>query len=132
MKHLEAASQIFSFKDKTPNFDNNYYRIKLIQKDNTYVYSQVKSILSSTFSNIVVVNPVYNSVITLLYKSSTCEQADIMLTDYKGSILIKERKLLLGNKTNFISIPNKRLERGIYLLSIKRKNQIATKKVLIL
>jgi hypothetical protein len=132
LKHVEAASLTFSFKDKTPNFDNNYYRIKLIQKNNTFVYSQVKSILSSTFSNIVVVNPVYNSVITLLNKSSTCEEADIMLTDYKGSILIKERKLLLGNKTNFISIPKNRMEKGIYLLSIKSKNQIATKKILIL
>jgi hypothetical protein len=71
-------------------------------------------------------------VITLLYKSSTCEEAEIMLTDYKGSILIKERKLLLANKTNFISIPKNRIERGIYLLSIKSKDQIATKKILIL
>jgi hypothetical protein len=103
--------------DNKPNPGNNLYRLKIIQKENSVIYSQIRRLFinDDDFNFIVYPNPAVNRI-TVTTGSTT--GAQLKLLDITGKLILQQQ--LINNKTD-INLPP--LSPGIYLLRINEKNQ---------
>jgi hypothetical protein len=102
-----------------------YYRIKFVDFDGNYSYSEVKSILKTEFGTLdIFPNPTRN-VINI---QTTADQLDLLtkskvtLTDAAGRIILETN--LQAEILNVVDIRN--TSRGIYTLSISNESGILT------
>ena len=108
-----STVKAYTFSDKTNSSKNvSFYRIKMIDKDGAFTYSETKSVKASDVrSNLVLFpNPSHGSVkITL---TDMVEPTDVQLLDASGRLI--KATILLDIKT--IQINN--LQKGSYFVRI--------------
>ena len=96
-----------------------YYRLKMVNQDGSYIYSQVVS-LKRGFRNTrlnISPNPASSSA-TIRFKTERSETVDLILSDVTGKI-IANRKVYLQSGENNISIPEiAGLSNGLYTVRI--------------
>lgn len=119
-----TVTNSYSFKDNTKIETTTYYRLKMLNKDGTYSYSQVVVINNKLKNSIAIYpNPASESI-TVFYGS--------LLSNATASIIsLDGRKLkqvnLLAN-TSYTSINIQSLPKGMYLLQFKDGNNMQTMK----
>lgn len=112
---------VYNFTDYDGSKSGNtvYYRIKLIEKDGTYSYSNVIVIsykpISESSMNIYP-NPVKNKI-QVVVNSTTDETAQLRIVDNKGQI-ISTRTIQLKKGTNTFELNAESLTPGIYYTDI--------------
>jgi hypothetical protein len=100
----------YSFIDADAVNGLNYYRLKMVDKDNTYSFSRINSIILDGGLGIIYPNPVNESITLGIDNTKTISSLEIF--DTKGTRVLKTTKLV-SNKINV-----ERLIPGIYLLKI--------------
>lgn len=114
-----VVKQSYSFADNTPISGNNYYRLKIVDEDNSFEYSRIIHIHHQNTSreNIVSIypNPVINDL-TLVIESSSNRFAEIVISNIYGQEIHKlHQELTSGKNTVLIQAGN--LPAGTYILS---------------
>lgn len=121
-----STLQFYSFADNSNNLKEvSFYRIKMIDKDNSYTLSATKTVKGSLGKSdfIVFPNPsAGNAKITI---TDLSEQTNVMLLDNSGR-LIKQTTLI---NTNSLELNN--LQKGGYIIKItgKESGVTSTKKL---
>lgn len=112
----------YSFTDETPIEGNNFYRLKQIDLDGKFVYSQIKSVkIEGQNSLKIYPNPASDFI---YIKTFGQKIKSVELLDAKGSSIYKS-----NNTENKIDINNKTA--GIYFLNIEKVDgKLVVKKVL--
>jgi hypothetical protein len=107
----------YSFSDNNPSKSTSLYRLKLVDADNTFKYSEVRSVrgLSSTNNFTIFPNPSTNGTVKII-ASSASESFDVQLIDNLGKVL----KTTSLNNNNPILFTN--LKRGLYLIRMSNKS----------
>lgn len=101
----------YSVTDKTPAAGINYYRLKMVDMDNTYEYSEVKSVRTEAMSNVrVYPNPATSAVNISLPASAT----HVRLLNTAG-VVMQERKVT-GNST--VSLVTSNYTAGTYMVQV--------------
>ena len=109
-----ASVQSYSFVDKTPPaFNTNiYYRLKIIDKDGSYKYSSIESVMLKN-TGVVVENlstqpllPGKNGLFKI--QSNTSKNMNIAVTDMNGRLLY-HFNTTLSNGSNTIEIPGAKM-----------------------
>lgn len=115
----------YSLTDLQPIDGLNFYRLKMLDKDGTFRYSQVRKInFSNTGDHITVYpNPVINAKISIA-SSGNINRA--VLFDAAGKII---RSFVLHGRSNDLDLNG--IAKGIYQLKIFTDNTIHTEKILI-
>lgn len=120
----------YRFIDSTPMTGRNYYRIKQVDFDGKFSFSEIKSISISSMSLVysIVPNPAKN-FITLSFDKPQ-RQYNIIITDMQGKIVHVINNpsaiYMTQHKIDLSNIPN-----GIYLVSVMTNNGNYTQKLLI-
>lgn len=115
----EKGTHYYSFDDIDPKYGISYYRLKLIQIDDTFEYSEQQKIehtLEIPFS--IYPNPVTN-YLTIIHPTAKQESSmQIISTDGK-----KVLDLTIDDEDNKRSLDISNLNSGVYILIFKNDNQ---------
>ena len=111
----------YSFFDHTPNKSINYYRLKLVDKDRKYSYSDIKSINNITELQINLhPNPVKRNLI-LDFNSEKENKILIMVFNSEGkNVLQKSVRLSAGSTTEVVNV--EKLNAGTYFIKVMNNN----------
>ncbi|MBP6430779.1 MAG: T9SS type A sorting domain-containing protein [Ferruginibacter sp.] len=120
-----ASGASYSYQDNNTYKAVSQYRIKMVDKDNTYKLSETRSIKGNTTVNDFTVFPNPSSGSTKISISDLSEPTDVQLIDNSGKII----KTLVMTTTNSIELTN--LQKGLYLIRLRNRvtGDIATKKL---
>lgn len=115
----------YQFVDRQVLPGNNYYRIRIMDRDDSYSYSQiVKVIVGNPISSITVnPNPITDGNINLLLKNQ--EEGDywIRLFNADGQLLISKKMNHAGGTNSYRINHDYKLAKGIYHLEITKPNK---------
>ena len=108
-----------------------YYRLRIVDKDAAFKYSEVIQLRNDLNKNFVTVNPnPFKDRLEVTVQSLSADNATLVLTDVSGRQIAREDKSLFAG-TNVLSInETDKLTKGIYLLAVIRSNQTQTIKVI--
>lgn len=126
-----ASRQAYQYTDDLSAVSGNifYYRLKMIDKDGQFKYSNVIMIRKESKSiNGVALNPnpVLNGMATVRFTSSATNTINFRVVDMNGkTVLQQQNKVYDGN--NSISLNNlDRLQPGVYLLQMANGEEMTT------
>lgn len=126
-----GAENLYDFLDIKPFSTINYYRIKQVDKDGKFIYSNIIS-LSTTKATINTVslypNPTKDKV-TLNINAINAEEATIKLLDALGkTIVLQKASLVRGNQA--ITLNTQNLQSGVYTIVVAFANETITQKLI--
>ncbi len=120
-----SAAQYYIYSDMQNQTGTTLYRLKMVDKDGTFVYSRIVAIKNDTHQITISIFP--NPVTDLLQVQIPAvrkEEAQISIYDAAGKkVYSKIQKLNEGN--NAVSIPVNQLSKGTYTLSFNNNTQQA-------
>lgn len=116
-------SSQYTFTDNNPLENENFYRLKLVNKDGTFIYSKVVSaiVASKGFDVKAYPNPAKNNV---KVNVSGSQNGNITLTDIAGRVIYEGK--VNGNETN---IDLSKIADGVYFLKYVDNNLTKTIKL---
>jgi len=115
-KGNSSTATDYLFTDNSPLSGVNYYRLKMVDLDGRYGYTEIKVLRSSLVSTISFFpNPARDYVNVALGESSGTE-VTVRLINQAGQVLL-EKKAAAGNGTT-ISFPLQQVASGLYILSV--------------
>jgi hypothetical protein len=122
---LSNVRNNYSFNDNNPS-QINYYRLKSIDLDGSYSYSNVIVIETKLETNTGTLYPNPTSdIIKYSFNSETNEKLEIKVLDVVGKVVLRvETELEVGNNTIPVSLSE--LPSGTYTIQIKHMNQMVT------
>jgi ELWxxDGT repeat protein len=115
---------LYSFNDKNPLQGDNYYRIKQIDNDGSYMYlcNVLKIQYSTSYSQLLVYPTIANNVVTIKLLPNYLN-GNITLTNALGKTIFTQKITSLQQQLNVYNIAN-----GAYILTVHNEHlKIATK-----
>jgi len=126
-----ASKQSYQHLDNLSGVDGNvfYYRLRIVDKDGQFKYSNVIMIRKESKSiNGVALNPnpVTNGMATVRFSASGSNEVTMRVVDMNGKVMAQQQnKVYAGN--NSISLNNlERLQPGVYLLQLANGEELTT------
>ena len=105
----------YNFNDANPNFGINYYRLKMIDKDGKFTYSEVRTVeLNKPKNSLFVVAPNPAKGHTTLFSKSIIKNAVIEIYNVEGSLLLKQN----ATDSYKVDLDISKLPQGFYLVKI--------------
>ena len=111
-KHAKDNEQNYLFSDTQVNEALNYYRLKMVDEDNSFSYSKILSV-SNLEEEPISLFP--NPVIDDLFISKGYENNSFLILNANGQLI--KKGILVNNKINL-----KELNVGIYYLQVNSNN----------
>ncbi|HEV8084026.1 MAG TPA: T9SS type A sorting domain-containing protein, partial [Chitinophagaceae bacterium] len=112
--------------DKAPLKGNNFYRLKITDKDGSVTYSTIVKLINNPVKFGVFPNPVNDDVILNIEEGKYFTE----IIDQGGRLLISKSITVVGNTQ--VKIPVSKLAHGIYYLNVYdgNKNLIGYEKII--
>ena len=128
-----SVTQRYHFEDyKLPAETYIFYRLKMIDIDGTYSYSQIIKLKRdrSAEDGLITITPnPFSDKIVLLYESTQPDKVRVSITDSKGS-LIKQKMFLVEEGINQLYVNGANLPTGLYFVTVKDRSKKVTRKVI--
>jgi len=123
-----STAKNYRFVDAAPNKGNNYYRLRLVNNDNSFRFSEIKNVKHLSYAEMMVSpNPVAQNMRVLVEADKT-EKATLFITDLAGRRVFNTSvNIVEGNNT--LNIPVSTLNSGSYVVTIQLANQTLVKKI---
>jgi hypothetical protein len=120
-----GTNQKYSYQDHSPAQGNIYYRLKMVNIDGSFQYSNIIAMkLNCNRSEIVVYpNPV-TDILNINITNAQDNETQANLFDNSGRLL-QSKKLISGTNT----IDMTKFAKGIFLLSLKNNNEVQNIKI---
>ncbi|MBP9214791.1 MAG: T9SS type A sorting domain-containing protein, partial [Chitinophagaceae bacterium] len=108
-----------------------YYRLKQIDKNGKFSYSNIVSVNPATIAkNTVAVypNPIVGSIMNIGLQSTQNTKAALMITDVTGRIVLHQQSSIIKG-SQLIQVDVSRLSTGTYYLTVLFNNEKITQKI---
>ena len=117
-KGTSAIEVAYTFNDEHPLTGNNFYRLQLVDQDNTSAYSEVKAIRTSTIGAITFFpNPARDFVNVALGSAlSSGEAVSVRLISLSGQVMQEQRATASAGTVVSFRVTN--YSAGVYILSV--------------
>lgn len=125
-----AANQSASYRytDATPSKGINYYRLKVVDNDNSFKYSVIKNIRNLGVADMFInPNPVQQTM-KISIEAEQSENAAIVVTDLSGR-RVSSTNISVTEGANNFDVPVSNLAKGSYIVMVKLSNQTIVKKI---
>jgi poly(beta-D-mannuronate) lyase len=107
----------YTFNHLTPSIGKNYYRLKMVNRDGSYMYSSTQSvIISKDISFNIYPNPV-SSVLNLNMGTGIDKLIEINIVDAQGKVLKRIRNISGNDNVYKINVTG--LDNGMYILQLR-------------
>ena len=118
----------YRYIDANPVKGINYYRLRMIDNDNSYKFSSIKNVRNLGLTTLSVhPNPVVQNM-TAVLESETKEKVTLTIADLSGRrIFTTTAQVNVGN--NKIAVPATQLAKGSYILLVNMNGQTLTQKI---
>lgn len=109
----------YQFADPLPAIGDNYYRLKQVDKDNSYRYSTVENLYVGEvgFRFSIINNPAYEQL-KLKVQSIRSGKLHLQVRESGGRLLLQQEKMFVQG-SSIHSIPIAKLAAGIYLITVQ-------------
>ncbi len=127
-----SEAKNYSFADLRPQTGTSYYRLKQVDEDGTYTYSEIQTIvIYRPFEGIVIYpNPIKNNqAITLEFKEPLVAEGLFTMKDMLGKTVMTSR-LVAGERLHLVQ-PVSGLAGGVYLMELTIGEYAHSSKMLI-
>jgi Secretion system C-terminal sorting domain/Bacterial Ig domain len=112
----------------SPILGINYYRIKTIEKDGSFSYSDIRKVNFGKANTVIVYpNPTTTGIVNISFKNSMVGKPTLVSLFSVDGKLISVQNILNTNQTETIKISN--LLNGIFILRIETTNEIVNTKL---
>lgn len=119
-----SAEKSYTFNDRQPHIDINYYRLKMVDLDGTFVYSDVKAVeMLSTRSGDVDVFP--NPFTGGFTVRGLDKDATVQIYDSRGSLIFDQKS---NDRLLRVDLPN--LPSGLYNAVINSGGKTTSKNII--
>lgn len=122
----------YSFDDLRANGGLNYYRLKLLDKDGKYQYSNIEVVnVNIEGINITAIYPApFTDNVNIVVSSEIRAQTSINLFDNTGKLLVSQQSVLNKGVTN-LSIDNLgKLTSGMYIIKVQAGDVVVIKRLI--
>lgn len=116
-----TAPNKYTFNDNEPNLGNNYYRLKMTDKDGTFIYSDIRKMYFGAEQIISIYPNPAGKTVTL---KGILEYENLAITDMYGKKLIEK-----PNRQESATIDISTLSNGIYLIRLTKNGEQKTLKL---
>jgi hypothetical protein len=118
----------YNYTQQSLSAGTHYYRIRRVDRDGVYKYSDVKAIKISGVSAIQIrPNPVVGSTLTLAVSIQQSAPTSIQVVTMDGKVVMRNNtKLVQGLNTINLNVSD--IPTGIYLVQIQLSGEVITKK----
>jgi hypothetical protein len=108
---------LYNFSDRNISFETNYYRLKMVDKDGTFEYSNIvtETLESSAQKLSIYPNPVVNQVAKVQFKSLSAKST-LKVVDVLGKIVLNVQ---LEAGTNTTDLDLSKITSGQYMLLLE-------------
>ncbi|MCB9034144.1 MAG: T9SS type A sorting domain-containing protein [Chitinophagales bacterium] len=119
-----SAELSYNFNDESPLLGNNYYRLKIVDNDGTYEYSNiillnVNHIVKDAIANIYP-NPT-NAFVNIDYQSTTNNNLNINIYDATGKLMLNKQEAV-NEGLNKLILDLSVLAKGTYILQMNNQD----------
>ncbi len=112
-----GSNSNYTFTDLKPAKGINYYRLKLVDKDASYKYSEVRNISIQQLLAYLAPNPVLSNTNAILYLSDNTS-ANISIADVNGRVLWES----VTKDASSVTLPVSAYLSGMYFITLKSGN----------
>ena len=129
---VATGSSSYNWFDANPINGNNYYRIKLLDKNGTFKYTQVINVKMGSIKNVftIVGNPIKNKTIVLQLEQVDKGNYSLILYNNLGQQIITKTIVHAGGSASeTIELGN--VAKGSYQLNIVGKKVKETKTIIV-
>jgi len=122
----------YAFNDIRVNPGTNYYRLKLVDKDGLYQYSNVVALsVSIKGTNVTGIYPnPFTDKVNIAVSSEVNTQASISLFDNAGKLLAKQVSTINKGANNVVLQNLDNLARGFYIIKVQVGDVVTTQKLI--
>ncbi len=108
----------YQFTDVSPFQGINYYRLRMVDKDNKNTYSIVRSIGAQIKSSLIIYpNPVVSGSFKADFNTAASGLATLEIKTMNGQT-VYTKKINIQQGSNSVSVSDVRLSSGVYYISI--------------
>ncbi|TAH04208.1 MAG: T9SS C-terminal target domain-containing protein [Sphingobacteriales bacterium] len=123
----KGTASAYSITDNAPVTGNNFYRLKMTDKDGRFEYSKVVKVnFSKSFSVRITPNPASTLINVAVFNAA--DAVTVQLIDGTGKVVKQQR---LSNLQQNTSIDVQGLAKGIYTVKLVSNAAITTEKIMI-
>jgi hypothetical protein len=127
LPHNTVASSTYDFSHAFTYSGTVFYRLKIIDNDGSFKYSEVKKVLLGNASkNIVVPSLIKNGMLNISLPNFAFNSIEVI--DINGNILVQKS---ITGQTGIIKISVTKLAAGIYIVRLTGNNTTAVQKIVI-
>ncbi len=118
-----STERTYSFAHNLPSKGYNYYRIKMIDKDNKSKLSPVRSVLNLGLNEISVApNPVANTM-KLSINADKADAAVVVITDMSGKTVLSNTFSVVAGD-NIVPVNTAKLNAGSYIIKVQLNGDV--------
>lgn len=128
-----SSTRTYAFTDKEITQARNYYRLKLVDIDNKFVYSKViliENAVNGQMPFALLNNPVQSSL-DMQFGEMGNGKVQVRLTDISGKLIKTWNGEKVANRRIRIDFSDKNLSKGVYILHARVQGRDYTEKVII-
>ncbi|MEP7254877.1 MAG: T9SS type A sorting domain-containing protein [Ferruginibacter sp.] len=131
-KSISDKEVDYSFDDIRSNAGLNYYRLKLLDKDGRFQYSNIELLnVNIEGINITAIYPApFIDKVNVVISSEVKTQSSISLFDNTGKLLINQPSVLNKGVTNLVVDNLSNLVKGLYIIKVQVGENIVIKKLI--
>ena len=122
-----ATIQQYNFTDNNPGSGINYYRLRIVDIDNSSKYSAVRSVRNAGSADIAIYPNPAKALITVKINSDIADKAAVAISDMSGKI-ISTQQLVITKGINLLPVNVDQFAAGSYFIKITLANDVIIKK----
>ncbi len=117
----------YSFVDNTPAPGINYYRLRMVDIDNSSKYSAIRSLRNEGLVDVAVYPNPAKELLNIKIIADKADKAEVTITDISGKI-IETKMVALSQGTNLVPVNINKFSAGAYVLKITLSDDVVIRK----
>jgi Secretion system C-terminal sorting domain len=117
----------YSFSDNTPARGVNYYRLRVVDIDNSGKYSAIRSVRNEGSADIAIYpNPV-KAILNVKINADKADKGEVVITDISGKIILT-KMVVIAQGINLVPLNINKLAAGAYVMKITLSDDVVIRK----